>query len=348
MCSYQQINNSYGCQNSYTLNYLLKSELDFQGFVMSDWSAHHSGVGAALAGLDMSMPGDNFFGTGLSYWGPNLTSAVINGSIPEWRIDDMATRIIAAWYKVGRDRHSRPINFNSWTTDTFGYQHYLVSEGYTQVNEHVDVRDEPSLLVRDIAAKGTVLLKNEKQALPLERPRFIAVIGQDAAENPWGENGCPDRGCNNGTLAQGWGSGTSNYPYLVTPLTAIQNQALQDRSMIQAITDDYAYTQISTLARQASVALVFVTSDSGEGYISVDNNEGDRNNLTLWHDGERLIRNVSSVCNNTIVVIHSVGPVMLDDFVDNTNVTAIVWAGLPGQESGNSLVSVRTGPPWFD
>jgi hypothetical protein len=27
-----QINNSYGCQNSYTLNYLLKNELDFQGF----------------------------------------------------------------------------------------------------------------------------------------------------------------------------------------------------------------------------------------------------------------------------------------------------------------------------
>ncbi|KAH0559369.1 hypothetical protein GP486_004112 [Trichoglossum hirsutum] len=50
---YNQINNSYGCQNSYALNYLLKNELDFQGFVMSDWGAHHSGVAAALAGLDM-------------------------------------------------------------------------------------------------------------------------------------------------------------------------------------------------------------------------------------------------------------------------------------------------------
>ena len=34
MCSYQQINNSYGCQNSATLNHLLKDELGFQGFVM--------------------------------------------------------------------------------------------------------------------------------------------------------------------------------------------------------------------------------------------------------------------------------------------------------------------------
>jgi beta-glucosidase-like glycosyl hydrolase len=53
MCSYNQINNSYGCQNSYTLNYLLKNELNFQGFVMSDWQAQHSGVGDILAGLDM-------------------------------------------------------------------------------------------------------------------------------------------------------------------------------------------------------------------------------------------------------------------------------------------------------
>lgn len=44
MCSYQQINNSYGCQNSKTLNGLLKGELGFQGFVMSDWQAQHSGA----------------------------------------------------------------------------------------------------------------------------------------------------------------------------------------------------------------------------------------------------------------------------------------------------------------
>ena len=56
MCSYEQINNSYGCQNSYSLNYLLKNELDFQGFVMSDWQAQHSGVGNILAGLDMVSP----------------------------------------------------------------------------------------------------------------------------------------------------------------------------------------------------------------------------------------------------------------------------------------------------
>jgi beta-glucosidase len=32
MCSYNQYNNSYACQNSYILNHILKGELDFQGF----------------------------------------------------------------------------------------------------------------------------------------------------------------------------------------------------------------------------------------------------------------------------------------------------------------------------
>ena len=41
---------------------------------------------------------------------------------------------MAAWYKVGRDQTAVPINFDSWTTDTFGYRNFFVSEGYGQVN----------------------------------------------------------------------------------------------------------------------------------------------------------------------------------------------------------------------
>jgi beta-glucosidase len=57
MCSYNQINNSYACQNSYLQNYILKNELGFQGFIMSDWSAQH-----------MTMPGDVGFDSATSYW----------------------------------------------------------------------------------------------------------------------------------------------------------------------------------------------------------------------------------------------------------------------------------------
>ncbi|KAL8771983.1 MAG: hypothetical protein Q9209_002648 [Squamulea sp. 1 TL-2023] len=344
MCSYNQINNSYGCQNSYTLNYLLKGELDFQGFVVSDWQAQHSGVGSALAGMDMSMPGDVLFNTATSYWGANLTVAVLNGTVPEWRLDDMAVRIIAAWYYVGRDQSQVPINFDSWTLDTFGYRHYFAKEAYGLINEHVDVRAKHSTLIRQIGSASTVLLKNTNGALPLTgREKFTAVLGYDAGGNPYGPNGCPDRGCNNGTLAMGWGSGTANFPYLVTPETAIQNEVLSNNGVFQSITNNFAGTQIQALASQASVALVFVNANSGEGFITVDGNEGDRQNLTFWQGGDVLVQNVSALCNNTILIMHTVGPVLLGNYTENPNITAILWAGLPGEQSGNSIADILYG-----
>ena len=200
MCSYNQVNNSYACGNSKLLNNLLKNELGFQGFVMSDWSAQHSGMSSVTAGLDMTMPGDTVFNSGLSYWGSNLTVAVLNGTIPEWRIDDMALRIMAAFFKVGQTIDQPPINFDSWTLDTYGPLHASVGVDVQQVNWHVDVRGDHASLIRDIGARATVLLRNVNNTLPLSKPKFVAVIGEDAGPNPWGPNSCSDRGCDNGTL----------------------------------------------------------------------------------------------------------------------------------------------------
>nr|ANR02039.1 beta-glucosidase [Amesia atrobrunnea] len=343
MCSYQQINNSYGCQNSMTLNHLLKNELGFQGFVMSDWQAQHTGAASAVAGLDMSMPGDTVFNSGRSYWGANLTLAVLNGTVPAYRLDDMAMRIMAAVFKVGKTIDLDPINFSFWTRDTYGPIHWAAQEGYQQINYQVDVRGDHGNLIREIAAKGTVLLKNTG-SLPLQKPKFVAVIGEDAGPNPNGPNGCADRGCDDGTLAMGWGSGTAEFPYLVTPDAALQAQALQDGSRYESILTNYAPEKTKALVSQPNVtAIVFVNADSGEGYINVDGNMGDRKNLTLWKNGDDLVKNVSSWCSNTIVVIHSTGPVLLTEWYDSPNVTAILWAGLPGQESGNSIADVLYG-----
>lgn len=344
MCSYNQVNNSYACQNSKLLNNLLKDELGFQGFVMSDWQAQHTGTASALAGLDMTMPGDTVFNSGDSFWGTNLTLAVVNGTVPEWRIDDMAMRIMAAYFKVGLTLNEPSINFDSWTLDTYGPLHASIGANVQQVNWHVDVRGDHASLIRNIGARSTVLLKNLNNALPLSKPKFVAVIGEDAGPNLSGPNGCSDRGCDNGTLGMAWGSGSSNFPYLVTPDSALQNQALADGSRYESILDNYQTSQIEALVSQAdATAIVFVNADSGEGYISVDGNEGDRNNLTLWHSGDDLIKNVSALCNNTIIVIHSTGPTLLTEWYDSPNITAILWAGVPGQESGNSITDVLYG-----
>jgi beta-glucosidase len=346
MCSYNQINNSYGCSNSYTLNKLLKGELGFQGFVMSDWGAHHSGVGDALAGLDMSMPGDVILGSPYSFWGTNLTVSVLNSTIPEWRLDDMAVRIMAAYYKVGRDRVRTPPNFSSWTRDEYGYEHNIVSENYVKLNHRVNVQRDHANIIRKIGSDSTVLLKNNG-GLPLtHQERLVAVLGEDAGSNAYGANGCSDRGCDNGTLAMGWGSGTANFPYLITPEQAIQNEVLNygnGQTNVFAVTDNGALDQMASVASTASVALVFVNADSGEGYISVDGNMGDRKNMTLWKNGEEVIKTATANCNNTIVIMHTPGSVLVGDWYDNENITAIIWAGLPGQESGRSLVDVLYG-----
>lgn len=60
MCSYNKLNSTYVCENDKALNALLKGELDFQGYVVSDWAAQHTTTGSANAGMDMAMPGDNF------------------------------------------------------------------------------------------------------------------------------------------------------------------------------------------------------------------------------------------------------------------------------------------------
>ena len=234
MCSYNQIKNSYGSQNSWTLNYLLKNELDY-------WWAQHDGVASALAGLDMTMAGDQNLASGNTYWGTNLTNAVLNGTIPQWRLDDMVVRIMSAFFKVGRDTARVPVNFNSWTLNTTGYLHPEAEEDFQQVNWHVNVRYDHAALIREIGGASTVLLKNTNNALPLNKPKSIAVIREDSHDNPSGPNACGDRGCDIGTLVMGWGSGTANFPYLIAPVTALRAQAAHDHSAFTNVSDNYDF-----------------------------------------------------------------------------------------------------------
>ncbi len=139
------------------------------------------------------------------------------------------------------------------------------------------------------------------------------------------------------------GSGSTDYSYFFSPYEALQARARKDRTEIQWNFDDWNIAQSVMIANLTDIALVFVSAESGEGYITVDKNEGDRNNLTLWNQGEQLIRNVTAVNNNTVVIVHSTGAVDMESFASNPNVTAIVWANLPGSESGRALVDVLYG-----
>ncbi|KAF8827401.1 hypothetical protein HHX47_DHR4000061 [Lentinula edodes] len=332
MCSYNLINGTYACENDKMMNDILKREFGFQGFVMSDWGATESTI-SVVTGLDMTMAGDITLGSHTTFFGQNLTAYVENGTVPESRIDDMATRIVAAWYYLHQDAPGFPkTNFNAFLP------------GDLATNFHVDVQDEHYKLVREMGAASTVLLKNVKGALPLTgRERNLFMAGSDAGPADIGPNKYADQGGQTGILAMGWGSGTANFTYLISPYEAIQHRARRHRTSISWTFDDFDLDRAGNMAIGQSVSLVFINSDSGEDYIVVDGNEGDRKNLTAWHGGDDLVLAVAAQNNNTVVVIHSVGPLILEPWIDHPNVTAVLWAGLPGTEAGNSLVDVLYG-----
>ncbi|EDP48455.1 hypothetical protein KXW98_004852 [Aspergillus fumigatus] len=327
MCSYNKVNGTWACESDALNNKLMKEELGFPGYIMSDWNAQHSTVNSAVSGLDMTMPGSDFSNPpGSIFWGSNLEAAVADGSVPQSRLDDMVTRILAAWYLVGQDQGYPPVAFSSWNGG----------------KANVDVTADHGTVARAVARDSIVLLKNGHGTLPLRKPKSLAIVGSDAIVNPAGPNACSDRGCNNGTLAMGWGSGTAEFPYLVGPLDAIQKRAAADGTKIVPSTTDDP-TAGASAAAAAETAIVFINSDSGEGYITVEGNLGDRNNLDPWHNGNELVKAVAAASKNVIVVIHSVGPIILETILAQPSVKAIVWAGLPGQESGNALVDVIYG-----
>jgi len=140
----------------------------------------------------------------------------------------------------------------------------------------------------------------------------------------------------------GWGSGTANFPYLIDPLSAITAhvQSIDPTVVIESVLSDSDLAQVTAVASLADTCLVFVNADSGEAYITVEGNAGDRNDLNFWHGGDALVAATAAVCANTIVVQHVVGPVLMESWIDHPNVTAVLHAGLPGQESGNALVDV--------
>ena len=368
MCSYNMVNNSYACGNSKLMNGILKDELGFQGFVQSDWLAQRSGVASALAGLDMSMPGDGLAWNDRSpLWGSKLTEAALNESVPMNRLNDMVTRVVASWYQLKQDNKTlwppHPPkgkggpNFSSFTKAKTGRIHSDTDDKTTAVvNRFVNVQgagnDSHADLAREVAAEGTILVKNNDAVLPLDLAALsstpagktyrIGIYGEDAGPNPNGLNACADQACNIGTLAVGWGSGAAEFPFLKTPVdvlqAAFQNHSIETTAVLTNKLPKSAVDQI----KEQDLCLVFINSDSGEGFVSWEHIT-DRKDLYPQKGGDELVKQVARHCNRTIVTVHAVGPVVLEKWINDTSVKAVLLASLPGEESGNALADVMLG-----
>ncbi|KAF2220112.1 glycosyl hydrolase family 3 N terminal domain-containing protein [Elsinoe ampelina] len=349
MCAYQRVNGSYSCQNSKILNGLLKEELGFQGYVVSDWGGTRSGVPAIQAGLDMDMPGALSFTdlSGASYFGGNISAAVNNGSLSIERVDDMVRRVMTPYFRLKQNDASFPlvdpavIPLNLFTQLAGGR-----GSNYTwplNNQSSVDVRANHAAAIRELGAGGIVLLKNENNTLPLQRPRNIAVFGNDAGDLTEGLYANPLSGSNEfgyefGVLGSGGGSGTGRYTYVISPLEAVKARSLQHGTIVQYVQNNTLVINSGSATLTAGtppdVCIAFVKTYASEG--------DDRTSLLVDWNGTALVDRVASFCPNTVVVTHSAGLNYLP-FASNPNVTAILTAHLGGQEVGNSLVDVLYG-----
>lgn len=355
MCSYNRINGTYACQNSKTINGLLKEELGFQGYVMSDWGGTHAGLASveagtsswsqlwaytdALIGLDMDMPGGLSFTGGLdSYFGQNITTALNNGSLSETRLNDMIARIMTPYFYLQQNSTYPTVDPSSGALNNFlpseDTQFQFALNGTT----NRDVRDDHATLIRNLGAASAVLLKNTNGTLPLKAPKNIGVFGNDAADLTTGLYNTANLGYlgfETGALAIGGGSGAGRLSYIVPPLDAIKARAAQDGALVQYITDNsVASNSISEIYPVPEVCLVFLKTFVTEGLDRISY-------LADWNSSA-VVSTVTAMCNNTIVVTHS-GGINVLPWADNPNVTAIIAAHLPGQEIGNSIVDVLYG-----
>ena len=111
MCAYSLVNAVYACQNNHFLNDVLKGDIGFPGFVLSDDYATQSSVPAAIAGLDQEQSYGYFFN---GVWSQeSLAAGIANGDMPQSRLDNMVHRILRAMYASGVMDHTatvQPIN----------------------------------------------------------------------------------------------------------------------------------------------------------------------------------------------------------------------------------------------
>ena len=147
MCSYNRIGGSYSCQDSYTLNTVLRGQWRFPGYVQSDFYANHSTAPALTAGMDLEMPG------GIWYDQAHIDAALASRTLTTATIDRALTRRYVQMFRFGI--FDLPVTKGTIDAAADGAQ------------------------ARQIAERTAVLLKNTRHLLPLAAGvASIALIGQ--------------------------------------------------------------------------------------------------------------------------------------------------------------------------
>jgi len=307
MCAYNQVNGHYACGNDFLLNRVLKGDWQYPGWVMSDWGAVHD-VDYALKGLDQQSGEE--IDTEVFFDEP-LTAAVASGAVPQARISDMVRRVLRSMFAVGvfdAPPGTGPIDFATHAAE-----------------------------VRRVAEESVVILRNERNALPIGTDvKKIAVIGGYAifgVISGGGSSQVLPAGGPSTVIPVGGEGALASWRNITmhpsSPLLAIRDH-VPDGAVVY---DDGRYPSAAAqLAAKSDVAIVFATQWMAEHYDAPD--------LSLPSGQDELIRAVTEANPRTIVVLETGGAVTMP-WLDRT--AAVVAAWYSGQRGGEAIANVLFG-----
>ena len=315
MAAHNEINGIPCHGNKWLLNDLLRDELGFDGFVVSDWmdierlhSMHHwvpdsteAFVVSVESGIDMHMQGDKYFDA--------VVAAVKSGRIPQSRIDQAAGKILAVKFALG-----------------------LFENPIPEIPEVLDGAAEHRQTALEAARQGLVLLKNDG-TLPLKSPRRIFVVGPNADSQ---------------TILGDWAVPQSDED-VITVLdglkSALPNVSIDTLCFGGKITNvDSKGIQTARHKASAADVNIIVVGDNSQRYSAFGRTCGencDRDDLGLPGMQQQLLEAVVASGKPTVVVLMSGRALSVGWAKDNANAILNVWE--PGQMGGRAIAEVLTG-----
>src|SRR5215213_9333405 len=312
MSSFNAINGVPASANAFTLTKVLRDEWKFDGFVVSDYTSvkelinhglvanEEEAAAAALnAGVDMEMVSRSY-----NAFGPQLLK---QNKLATATIDEAVRRILRVKFRLGL--------FDRPYTDEAAEPNSLL-------------RPDSIRLAREIAGRSMVLLKNDRDVLPLAKDvGSIAVIGPLADHR---------------RAPLGWWAGDGKEENTVTPLAGIKAKVSAQTKVGYAkgceVKDESTagFQEAINLAKQSDVALVFV----GE-LAEMVGEAASRSSLDLPGRQLELVQAIQATGKPTIVVLVNGRPLTIGWIANN--VPAILESWMGGSRSGNAIADILFG-----
>ena len=316
MNSFNDINGIPATANKYILRDLLKGSWNFKGFVVSDWGSigemvphgyatdnKEAAEKAILAGSDMDMESRAYMA--------ELPKLVQEGKVDPKLIDDAAKRILVKKFEMGL--FDDPYRFSN----------------EKRQKEQTD-NQENRKFGREFGSKSIVLLKNEKNILPLSRStKTIALIG------PFGK----ETSANHGFWSVAFKDDNQR---IVTQFDGIKNQLDKNSTLLYAKganADDQDRSMFAEAVETAKKADIVIMT-LGEGH-AMSGEAKSRSNIHFSGVQEELLKEVAKTGKPIVLMINAGRPLVFDWAADN--IPTILYTWWLGTEAGNSIADVLFG-----